>query len=390
MNNFNRISSKQRRKLYKDSKAKLALALALFLLVVVLIYTQYGLIYKLIKNKYFTEDIKSTSEKADLIVKQTSDFFGFNRILDSHNENADSINTKVNYYTQPWPVHLPFVYYSRAVSKFARSRGFRVDCVESAQNKSMVCTIRSENISNEFIAIVTVEKKRGVRFGNKKIAIIFDDIGDLPSSALTAMLNAGIRFNYFGDTETYPSGNIKKRMIRGEISTILKIPGDFKKLGFLKNLISEKYKRNSGRIKEDTWAAMLFDLHPNIGAFYFENLQKPGGDSLAILMRFASERNLKYIYDGPPPQKQDSLAFSHGLTIVKSPALIDLREHAQDLLEPEIISKLIENYSENGLLIQINAPNTDIRSLSSLWNTLGELGIKRLSCMQLLESIEFL
>jgi len=387
MNQIDRISRKQRKKLYNEPKTKIALALSLILLILIVVNDQMDNILDLLPKGIavgMTEE--EFNSAADSLTARLDNEFGFSdKISKGKSIDGDDLNARS--YTQPWPKYLPFISYSQRIERLASEFGLVSNCVESVKKERLICVLKPRRSEADLQAVVYVIPRRSVKFRDKKIGIMIANLGNLGKSAITELLEQRVAFSYYGDIESYPSGDVKRSLKKAGISSLVNIPLDNKEL---LSHIPRKLKVSDTEIDYTKLGDALLGLHPNVEGI---NLIRNGDTDLAAaraIIEKAGKKQIKYIYSNSTPDAIDSLAYSYSLTIVRDDSLTVLRSGEIDNLDVIMLNRMINLGESSKLLSILDVGDISSKKIISLSRNLGKLGIKQLPGIKLYYSVESL
>jgi hypothetical protein len=390
MNNLNRLSRRERRRLTANRKAPLALALAILLLLLILGNTQWPRI-----ERFFgSDDAGQIQALADSIAIQAAESFNL-----SDSSYTDSLinqlggaggNHAIRRIRQPWPRYLPFEFYVQRLRELSRDKGLTCDCVESGEEKYLFCTIGSPGFVG---SQVIVEPQRGTKLSGREIAFVFRNLGDLSDGKIMEMIGHDIAFSYFASPDIYPSVRTKKALEKTEVSSIIELPTDISDLpefGSGDGQPSSKNKPNRENIDYRELAKSLFGRHPHPGAIFFKRSNGLDSAFVRSAIEFARETKTAYLYENPEPDEIDSLAYSSGLIMISMKSVADFRNSAVGEIAPLILHDLISSSIPYQNIVLLDASILDVEEFIDLHNTLRRLGVNVLTCISLAEVRESL
>lgn len=390
MNNLNRLSRKERRRLTANRTAPLALALAILLLLLILGNTQWPRI-----ERFFgSDDAGQIQALADSIAIQAAESFNL-----SDSSYTDSLLNQpggaegdqiIRRIRQPWPDHLPFEFYVERLRELCRDNGLICDCVESGEEKYLFCTIGSSTFVG---AQVIVEPQRGTKLSGREIAFVFRNLGALSDQKIMQILDHDIAFSYFASPDVYPSGGIKKALEKTGVISIIELPTDISDLpefGSGDGRPSSKNKPNRENIDYRELAMNLFGRHSYPGAIFFKRSDDFDSAFVRSAIEFARETRTAYLYENPAPDGIDSLAYSSGLIMISMKSVADFQNNAVGEIGPLILHDLISSPIPCQDIVLLDAAILDVEVFIDLHNTLRRLGVNVLSCISLADVRESL
>ena len=127
----NRISRKQRRKLFNGKRASIALLLAVILVILVVGNKYRSIISTLIENKIGALTLKRQFQIADSLAFSVGKSFELNINPKIDTTLVDSEGKPYRRIFQPWPSGLPLYYYAERIQANARDLEIGCDCIDS-------------------------------------------------------------------------------------------------------------------------------------------------------------------------------------------------------------------------------------------------------------------
>ncbi len=390
MNNLNRLSRKERRRLTASKKAPIALTLAVLLLLLVLGNTQW----RRVERFFRSDDLGQIQTLADSIAIQAGESFYL-----SDSSYTDSLLNQfgetegghiIRRIRQPWPDYLPFEFYVERLRELSRDNGLNCDCVESGKEKRLLCTIGSGAFTG---AQIIVEPRRSTRLSGREIAFVFQNLGALSDEKIMEILNHDITFSYFAFPDVYPSSRIKKALEKTGVVSIIELPADISNLPEFESRDgkpSPKTKRNRKEMNHEELVRNLFGRHPNPGAVFFK--RSDGFDSAFVrsAIELARETKTAYLYENPAPDGIDSLAYSSGLKMISMNSIADFQNSTVGEVGPVLLHDLISSRIPVQKVILFDAAMLDVKELIDLHKSLLRLGVNILDCISLADVRESL
>jgi len=383
MNNLQRLSRKERRRLTANKKAPIALGLAVLLLLLILGNTQRQRIELLFR----LDDLGEIQALAYSIAIQTGESFHL-----SDSCYTDSLLTQpgdpegghiIRRIRQPWPDHLPFEFYVERLRKLSRDNGLSCDCIESGKERRLLCAIGSGGFIGTQIVIETQPR---TKLSGREIAFVFSNLGALSNEKIMEILDHDITFSYFASPDVYPSSQMKRALEKAGIVSIIELPADasnLAELGSSDNKPSSKSKQDRRKISHRELVKNLFGRHPNPGAVFFERSNDLDSAFVRSAVKLAAETKTAYLYENSTPDGIDSLAYSSGLTMISMNSVADFRGRFIGEMRPMLLRDLISSQIPVRKVILFDAAILDAEEFIDLHNTLRRLGVNILDCISL-------
>jgi hypothetical protein len=269
----------------------------------------------------------------------------------------------------------------------ADKSGLICECVESVKNKQLVCVLKPKRSEFDLRAVIYVSAQRSTKFAEKKIGLILSNIGDLDRADLLKLIDEKVIFSYYADIETFPSGELKKTLQKAGLSSILQFPLDKSKLDRFNR---PKSGRKNKDLTSDELAQKILDLHPNVAAINLIRTESDAVPFARAIIEKSGKSKIKYIYNDPPPDEIDSLAYSNGLTIVRFDSTEAFYSHEMNLPKVNILSHIINKPNSAEDIVILDVREISVKEIISLSKTLKEIGIKQLQGIRLYQQVEIL
>lgn len=390
MNNFQRLSRKERRRLTVNKNAPIALGLAVLLLFLILGNTYRDRIERLFRSDDFSE----IQELAYTIAVQTGESFHLSDssytdslLAQPGNPESDYIIRRIR---QPWPNELPFEFYVERLRELSLDNGLTCDCIESVKERRLLCTIGSGSFTG---AQIVLETQGGTKLFDREIAFLFWNLGALSNKKIMEILDHDIAFGYLASPDIYPSSQMKRKLEKAGIVSIIELPADVStlaELGSSDNKPSSKGKRNRKKMSQRGLVEILFGRHPNPGAVSFKKSNDLDTAFVRSAIELAKETKIAYLYENTIPDRIDSLAYSAGLTMISMNSVADFRGNPVGEIRPVILQDLISSQIPARKIALFDAALMDVGELADLQENLRALGVNILDCMSLADVKESL
>lgn len=390
MNNFQRLSRKERRQLTVNKNAPVALGLAVLLLFLILGNTYRDRIERLFRP----DNPGETQALAYSIAIQTGESFHLSDssytdslLAQPGDPESDYIIRRIR---QPWPNDLPFEFYVGRLRELSLDNGLTCDCIESGKERRLLCTIGTSSLIG---AQIIVETQHRTKLSDREIAFVFWNLGALSNEKIMEILESDITFSYIASPDIYPSSQMKRKLEEAGIVSIIELPADVStlaELGSSDNKPSSKGKRNRKKMSHRGLVEILFRRHPNPGAIFFKRSDDLDSAFVGSAIGFARKTKTAYLYENPTPDGIDSLAYSSGLKMIYMNSVADFRGSSIGEIRLMLLQNLISSQIPVRKITLFDAAVLDVRELIDLQNTIRRLGINILDCISLADVRESL
>jgi len=383
-----RISRKQRRKLFNSKRASIALLLAVILLILVVGNNYRNIISTLIENKIGALTLKRQFQIADSLAFSVGKSFELNRSPEIDTTLIDSEGKPYRRIFQPWPSRLPLYYYAERIQAKAQELEIGCDCIDSLNY--LVCRLMVGAYPG---AVVIVRPNKNVKFKNRAVGFIFRNIYDAKSRDILKIVKKKIPFGYFASPDVYPAGEIRKRLQSPGIWSILLASSS------KDDLISQaSIRQGSKRIRksankspsDDDLISSLLNRHPNLRVIGFYKQNKDDRFFVKTTLQQAKNLEICYLYMNSTPNFIDSLAYSAGLTFITLDTLASYNKNTMAELKPMIIRDITQSNRKKNMIYTIDISKVEINKFADLALYLKHIGVNLLSIKELKKDSNFI
>lgn len=383
-----RISRKQRGKLFDSKLASIALLLAVILLFLVVGNKYRSIISTLIENKIGALTLNRQFLIADSLAFSVGKNFELNR---SPEIDTTLINLEGKPYRrifQPWPSGLSLYYYAERIQ--AKARKFEIDCDCVDSSNFLVCRLM---VGASPGAVVIVRPDKNVKFKNKAVGFIFRNIYDAESRDILKIVKKKIPFGYFASPYVYPAGEIRKKLKSPGIWSILLASSskdDLISQGSLRQGSNKIKKSANKRPSDDDLISDLLNRHPNLRIIGFYKQNKEDRLFVKATLQHAKNLNISYLYIKSTPNFIDSLAYSAGLTFITLDTLANYNISTLTELKSIVIRDITNSNRKKILIYTVDISKVDANKFTDLALYLKNIGVNLLSIKELKNDPDFI
>jgi hypothetical protein len=275
---------------------------------------------------------------------------------------------------QGWPAELPTLVFAQRLSELAVQKNLRCDCVESPKLNTLECEIKSGNTIG---SIATLDIGQNTNLVGREVALIFENLDSMKVEDIVKIIKSGVVFSYFADDQFYPSGDLLKLFSRGNVTSILRLPGDetgLRLMGKSGYAGKPSTKKKGSQPQISSLSTGLLGRHPGAKAFVIESGGSVNRKAIRGIFDEARKARLTYLVNSDLGGEFDTSAINAGL----SGATLNLIYSDKSLTQFkfELMDQLLSDDSLHQIAFCLDASKVDPDALVSFKILLDRIGVK--------------